>query len=321
MDYDSLNKKQQIVFERIKSHYHSMLTNSQTEPLRIIIMGTAGTGVAAFNIGGRTVHSALSIPICNNSNNLDINGERLKILQQKLEGVKYIIIDEKTSTCAQSPHEVYKLDVIQRQSGDSEEQQKFREILLQLRNGESTMEDWVILSSRLEDKQSREECNRFLDAVYILTRWINVEFINKLRSLNHPVVKILAVHTGGREAKNADSDMAKGLEAQLFLAKGARIMLTANLWTAAGLVNGSMGTIHDIIYNDQGPPYLPTVVFISFDKYKGPTIRWNQGCPNHTNLTYLRKQKWKSVFVITIPSLSCLGHHSAQKSGTHLAKS
>ncbi|CAG8631724.1 7415_t:CDS:2, partial [Paraglomus occultum] len=66
--------------------------------------------------------------------------------------------------------------------------------------------------------------------------------------------------------------MAKGLEAQLFLARGACIMLTANLWTAAGLVNGSMGTVHDIIYNDQGPSYLPTVVFISFDKYKGPTI-------------------------------------------------
>jgi len=66
--------------------------------------------------------------------------------------------------------------------------------------------------------------------------------------------------------------MAKGLEAQLFLARGAHIMLTANLWTAAGLVNDSMGTVQDIIYNDQGPPYLPTVVFIGFDKYKGPTI-------------------------------------------------
>src|SRR4051794_28655862 len=32
--------------------------------------------------------------------------------------------------------EVYKLDVIQRQSGDSEEQKSFREILVRLRNGD-----------------------------------------------------------------------------------------------------------------------------------------------------------------------------------------
>ena len=48
--------------------------------------------------------------------------------------------------------EVYKLDVIQRQSGDSEKQQKFREILLWLHNEEFTIEDWKMLISRLEEK-------------------------------------------------------------------------------------------------------------------------------------------------------------------------
>ena len=323
VDYDSLNEKQQIIFKRIKSHYHNTLTNPQTEPLRIVIIGTAGTGksylimairkmlhemvrhetktpllvlaptgVAAFNIRGRTVHSALSIPIHINDNSLDMNGERLKCLQQRLEGVKYIIIDEKSMVgrrmlalidmrlrqafpdhknepfgrrsiilfgdFGQLPpvldlpmyastqrdallndgfadykqfREVYELDVIQRQSGNSEIQQKFREILLRMRNGESTIEDWKILNSRTEDKQSREERNRFSDATFILPRWIDVEQVNmeKLRSLNRPVAKILAVHTDGRKAKNADSDMAKGLEPQLLLARGARIMLTANL--------------------------------------------------------------------------------------------
>ena len=126
LDYQTLNEKQKLVFKRVESHYGNMLKDNQTEPLRIIVMGTAGTGktylinairgrlremtgvrfkspvlvlaptgVAAFNINGITVHSALSIPIIANKN-LDINGERLKQLQNRLQDVIYIVIDEKS---------------------------------------------------------------------------------------------------------------------------------------------------------------------------------------------------------------------------------
>ena len=54
-------------------------------------------------------------------------------------------------------------------------------------------------------------------------------------------------------------------------------MLTANLWTEAGLVNGSMGTVKDILFEDDGPPALLTAVFIKFDKYNGPTITSAEG--------------------------------------------
>src|SRR5271154_6599391 len=61
------------------------------------VLVLAPLGVAAFNIRGRTIHSALSIPIINSkNNNIDIDGERLKQLQERLENVKYIIIDEKS---------------------------------------------------------------------------------------------------------------------------------------------------------------------------------------------------------------------------------
>ena len=37
--------------------------------------------------------------------------------------------------------EVYMLDVVQRQSGNSKKQRDFRDILLRLRNGDSTLDD------------------------------------------------------------------------------------------------------------------------------------------------------------------------------------
>src|SRR5581483_2048114 len=58
------------------------------------ILVLAPTGVAAFNIHGTTIHSALSIPT--NSTNFNIGGEQLKKLQKRLQDIKYIIIDEKS---------------------------------------------------------------------------------------------------------------------------------------------------------------------------------------------------------------------------------
>src|SRR6266540_1094880 len=252
-----------------------------------------------------TIHSALSILISTNDN-LDIEGERLKKLQNKLENMKYIIIDEKSMVrhrmlslidmrlrqafpkhnnepfggrsiimfgdfdqlssvldlsmyasshgrslsndgyvVYQQFQEAYRLDAIECQSGNSEEQKSFRDILSRLHNGESTLTDWKNLISRLEDKLPRIKCDRFSEATSILTKWTDVDFvnINKLRSLNCPVAKIQAVHDEGLEAKRAESDTAKGFEAELLLAKSARIMLTVNLWMKVGLVNRSMGTV------------------------------------------------------------------------------
>ena len=43
--------------------------------------------------------------------------------------------------------------------------------------------------------------------------------LNKLRLLNQPVAKIHAVHTGGFEAFKADSETAKGIEAEILLCR------------------------------------------------------------------------------------------------------
>ncbi|CAB4431124.1 unnamed protein product [Rhizophagus irregularis] len=262
VNYQTLNNNQKILFKRIESHYHDALARRKVEPLRIIVMGTAGTGktylikaircrlqkmvgtgskspmvvlaptgVAAFNIDRTTIHSGLAIPIINDSKRLEIKGERLKQLQDKLRDVSYVIIDEKSMIGRQmlalidmrlrqafSEHnnkpfggrsvimfsdfgqlppvldlpmyantkrdalsnsglavykkfgEVYKLETIQRQSGNSKEQQEFRNILLRMRNGESTIDDWKILTTRIEDKIGITDRNSFSDALVLLTK-------------------------------------------------------------------------------------------------------------------------------------------------------
>ncbi len=67
--------------------------------------------------------------------------------------------------------------------------------------------------------------------VFILIKWIEVDKINliMLRSLNQPVAKINVIYIGENEAKWANSDVIKALEAQVLLAKGCCVILIANL--------------------------------------------------------------------------------------------
>jgi len=66
--------------------------------------------------------------------------------------------------------EAYKLKTIQHQLGNSKEQQEFRNILLRMRNEESNIEDWKILTTRIEDKFNVIERNEFSNALFLLTK-------------------------------------------------------------------------------------------------------------------------------------------------------
>ena len=60
----------------------------------------------------------------------------------------------------------------------------------------------------------------------------------------------------------------------LFLCIGAKVLLTMNIWQHAGLCNGAVGTVVDIVYDDESiAPGLPVCVLVDFkDDYTGPPI-------------------------------------------------
>ena len=167
---------------------------------------------------------------------------------------------------------VVKLNVNQRVQGNSPEQARFRELLLRLRKGESTVDDWELLLTRQPTKV--DNLSEFQDATRLFFSNDEVGNYNheQLIKLQEPVAQISARHSTAAD-KIISFDEFSGLQPSLFLAKRAKIMLTMNLWPEVGLCNGATGTVVHFIYqNGHRPPDLPLAVIVKFDNYRGPSF-------------------------------------------------
>lgn len=67
--------------------------------------------------------------------------------------------------------------------------------------------------------------------------------------------------------------MESGLPNLLTIAVGCVVMLRCNLWTEQGLVNGSIGTVEQIIFRKGKlpPEDIPEIILVKFPNYTGPT--------------------------------------------------
>jgi len=95
------------------------------------------------------------------------------------------------------------------------------------------------------------------------------------KATGNPIVRIDAEHKGNSYAAAAKSNDANGLEPHIYLAKGAKVMCSWNGWKKAGLVNGAVGTVFEIIYAaGVGPPSVPLAILVQFPTkvYRGPSF-------------------------------------------------
>ena len=167
---------------------------------------------------------------------------------------------------------VVKLSVNQRVQGVNPQQTQFRDLLMRLRTGDCNEEDWKLLLTRQPSKAENIAEFQYATRLYFSNEEVANYNFHQLAELHQPIARIDARHSSDL-AKKASPDQMSGLEPSIFLSKGAKIMLTMNLWTDVGLCNGATGTVVDFIYaNNQQPPDLPVSIIVKFDNYSGPSI-------------------------------------------------
>jgi len=170
------------------------------------------------------------------------------------------------------------LETVRRQAGDS--QRAFRDLLLRWRDARGNEADYDLIKPRLysslmQSPAGRAELATFEEkAAYLYQTKAKVAARNseRLAMLPGARARVRAEHSSAVAAA-ASSDDASQLHAMLDLKVGMRVMATQNVWIGAGVCNGSLGTVVDIVYEDgRRPPALPTAVIVRLDQYSGPSI-------------------------------------------------
>ena len=120
--------------------------------------------------------------------------------------------------------------------------------------------------------QTKQEMDTFKNATRLFYSKAEVKRYNgtKLRELATSVLKVEASHSSA-SARRASAELAQGLHRDVFLARGARVMLTRNLRSEVGLANGIRGDVVDIVWaHGEKAPALPEFLVLRLEGYTGP---------------------------------------------------
>lgn len=165
--------------------------------------------------------------------------------------------------------------------------------MLRLRDLTLTMADYYWLGELKRSRRSASSQMFFADAPVLMglrrntaeSEEENCEVHNHKRILalaneqKVPVLSFPALHEGVSQEVGVKVDERKfrGLAAHLELAVGAPVLLIHNLAVEHGLINGSQGTVLDIVFAPGHSPNhesvecrVPEFVLVDFPEYRGP---------------------------------------------------
>jgi ATP-dependent DNA helicase PIF1 len=153
--------------------------------------------------------------------------------------------------------------------------------LNRLHDAATTKADWELFKSRSchagNPAFGAKGAADFLrDALHLYSTNAESDTWNNLmvKKLGNPIAKFRAISTGKDKLIREHPTKAGGMPRDLLLAVRARVMLRRNMWLSRGLVNGSLGYVHAIVFDpetkNKGDGVLPLGVICVFDKYTGP---------------------------------------------------
>ena len=153
-------------------------------------------------------------------------------------------------------------------------QEDFRNLQTAARDGNCSVDDWnLLLTQTTAHINDRELFGKDCMKLSFGNKKVARDNYQQLKKLNEPVATINTKHNSSTASKLCSDDMSS-LMPQLLLPRGAKVMLTRNLWTDSGLCSGAIGVVKDIVYgNVCSPSALPVAVVVQFhESYIGPSI-------------------------------------------------
>ena len=174
-------------------------------------------------------------------------------------------------------------------------------------------------SALQQTQEGRAELKRFEDAPILMdgrrdrvTGEVGANKINQLKlekvsaSTGRPVARLHAFHDkpeGMEHPDGVDAEDFRGMENEIFVCEGARVLLTQNLWVEAGLMNGAMGTVVGYMWPENADPHnsdpaqkdltAPVCVFVKFDKLE---LRDRHGEPRTFFPDDEARRDWVPIF-------------------------